>query len=171
MAILERDRARTSSTPRPRTRPRWPSGARCIGGVNLLYQGAGWLEGGLTASFEKLILDAEILQMMAEVLLPFPVDEASLGFDAIAEVGPGGHFFGTAHTLERYETAFYQPMLSDWRNFETWQEDGARTATERANGIWKQLLAEYEPPPLDPGAAEALDAFVDRRRAEIERAL
>ncbi len=119
-----------------------------MGGVNLLYQGAGWLEGGLTASFEKLIVDAEILQMMAEVLVPFPVDEASLGVDAIAEVGPGGHFFGSAHTLERYETAFYQPLVSDWRNFETWHEDGARTATERANRIWKQLLAEYvEPPP------------------------
>ena len=80
---------------------------------------------------------------------------------------PSGHFFGSAHTLARYETAFYQPFLSDWRNFETWQEDGARTATERANRIWKQLLAEYEPPPLDPGCAEALDASVERRKREI----
>ena len=95
------------------------------------------------------------------------MDEDALGLDAIAEVGPGGHFFGTAHTLARFETAFYRPMLSDWRNFETWQEDGARTATERANRIWKQLLAEYEPPPLDPGGAEALDAFVERRKREI----
>jgi trimethylamine---corrinoid protein Co-methyltransferase len=140
-----------------------------MGGVNLLYQGAGWLEGGLTASFEKLILDAEILQMMSEVLQPLPTDEATLGFDAIAEVGPGGHFFASAHTLERYETAFYRPLISDWRNFETWQDDGALTATQRANRIWKQLLAEYEPPPLDPGRAEALDAFVERRRGEIER--
>jgi trimethylamine--corrinoid protein Co-methyltransferase len=138
-----------------------------MGGVNLLYQGAGWLEGGLTASFEKLILDAEILQMIAEVLVPFPVDEASLGLSTIAEVGPGGHFFGSAHTLERYETAFYRPMLSDWRNFETWQADGSKTATERANGIWKQLLAEYVPPPLESGVAEALDAFVARRKREI----
>ena len=80
-----------------------------MGGVNLLYQGAGWLEGGLTASFEKLIIDAEILQMIAEVLQPLVVDEGTLGFDAIAEAGPGGHFFGTAHTLERFETAFYTP--------------------------------------------------------------
>ena len=138
-----------------------------MGGVNLLYQGAGWLEGGLTASYEKLIVDAEILQMMAEVLQPIVVDEASLGLDAIADVGPGGHFFGTAHTLERYETAFYRPLVSDWRNFETWQADGARTATERANGIWKRLLADAVPPPLDPGRAEALDAFVERRRREI----
>jgi len=138
-----------------------------LGGASLLYQGAGWIEGGLTASFEKLILDAELLQQVAEVLTPIEVDDASLGLESIAEVGPGGHFFGTAHTLERFETAFYRPMLSDWRNFETWQEDGARTATERANAIWKQLLAEYVPPPLDNGAAEALDAFVDRRKREI----
>ena len=139
-----------------------------MGGVNLLYQGAGWLEGGLTASFEKLILDAEILQMMSEVLQPLPVDEGSLGFDAIAEVGPGGHFFGTAHTLERFEHAFYRPMISDWRNFETWQADGARTATERANTVWKRLLADAVPPALDPPVAEALDAFVARRKREIE---
>ncbi len=138
-----------------------------MGGVNLLYQGAGWLEGGLTASFEKLILDAEILQMIAEVLVPFPVDEASLAFDAIAEVGPGGHFFGTSHTLERYESAFYRPLLSDWRNFETWQADGARTATQRANAIWHQLLDAYVPPPLEPGVADELDAFVARRKREI----
>ena len=139
-----------------------------MGGVNLLYQGAGWLEGGLTASFEKLIIDAEILQMLSEVLQPFEVSEAALGFDAIAEAGPGGHFFGTAHTLERYETAFYRPLVSDWRNFETWQADGARTATERANGIWKALLASVVPPPLDPGVASAIDGFVERRKREIE---
>jgi trimethylamine--corrinoid protein Co-methyltransferase len=138
-----------------------------MGGVNLLYQGAGWLEGGLTASYEKLIVDAEILQMMAEVLTPFRVDEAEIGVDAIAAVGPGGHFFGSPHTLERYETAFYRPLLSDWRNFETWQEDGAQTATQRANLIWKRLLAEFEPPPMDPATAEGLADFVARRKREI----
>jgi trimethylamine--corrinoid protein Co-methyltransferase len=138
-----------------------------MGGVNLLYQGAGWLEGGLTASFEKLVIDAEILQMMSEVLQPLVVDEASLGFDAIADVGPGGHFFGTAHTLERYETAFYRPLVSDWRNFETWESDGARTATQRANTIWKRLLAEAPPSTLDPAVIEAVDAFVAQRKREI----
>ena len=141
-----------------------------MGGVNLLYQGAGWLEGGLTASYEKLIIDAEILQMMSEVLQPIEVSDASLGLEAIAEAGPGGHFFGTAHTLERYETAFYTPIVSDWRNFETWQADGSHTATERANALWKQLLAEAAPPPLDPAIADALDAFVDRRKREITSA-
>jgi trimethylamine--corrinoid protein Co-methyltransferase len=139
-----------------------------MAGASLLYQGAGWLEGGLTASFEKLILDAEMLAQMAEVLTPFPVDEDALGLSSIAEVGPGGHFFGTAHTLARFETAFYQPMLSDWRSYEAWNDDGARTATERANRIWKQLLAEYVEPPMDPGARDALDEFVARRKREIE---
>jgi trimethylamine--corrinoid protein Co-methyltransferase len=141
-----------------------------MGGVNLLYQGAGWLEGGLTASFEKLIVDAEILQMISEVLQPIAVDEAALGVDAIAAVGPGGHFFGSAHTLERYETAFYRPLLSDWRNFETWEADGARTATQRAHGIWKQLLAEYERPAMDPGVEEAIEVFITRRKREIAAA-
>jgi len=141
-----------------------------LGGASLVYQGAGWLEGGLTASFEKLILDAELLQQMAKVLEPVTVDDDELGLEAIAEVGPGGHFFGTAHTLARYETAFYQPMLSDWRNFENWHDDGARTATERANAIWKRLLAEYVPPTLDPGVVEAIDDFVARRKREIEGA-
>jgi trimethylamine--corrinoid protein Co-methyltransferase len=138
-----------------------------LGGASILYQGAGWLEGGLTASFEKLILDAELLQQMAQVLQPLTVDDDALGLDAIAEVGPGGHFFGSSHTLARFETAFYQPMLSDWRNFETWQEDGARTATQRANTIWKRLLADFEAPPLNPARAEALDAFVARRKREM----
>jgi trimethylamine--corrinoid protein Co-methyltransferase len=142
-----------------------------MGGVSLLYQAAGWLEGGLTASFEKLILDAEMLQMMAEVLVPFPVDEAEIGLEAMAEVGPGGHHFATSHTLARYEHAFYRPILSDWRNFETWQEDGARTATGRASRIWRRLLDEHVAPPLDPATREALDDYVARRKREIEASL
>ena len=141
--------------------------ASVLGGATLLYQAAGWLEGGLTASFEKLILDAELLQQMTEVVRPIVVDDASLGLEAIAEVGPGGHFFGAAHTLERFETAFYRPMLSDWRTWEAWHEDGARTATDRAHRVWQRLLAEYEPPALEPSVAEALDAFVARRKREI----
>jgi trimethylamine--corrinoid protein Co-methyltransferase len=140
-----------------------------LGGANLLYHGVGWLEGGLTASFEKFILDAELLQMFAEMLQPIKVDTASLALDAIRDVQPGGHFFGSPHTIERYETAFYQPMISDWRNYETWEEAGALTATERATAVWKRLLEEYEQPPLDPAIAEELDAFVRRRKEEIKR--
>lgn len=137
-----------------------------MGGANFLMHGLGWIEGGLCASFEKVILDAEILQSMAETLQPIEVTEETLGLDAMREVGPGGHYFGAAHTLARYETAFYAPILSDWRNFETWAEDGSRTATDRANTIFKQLLTEYEPPAIDPAVAEELDAFVARRTAE-----
>ena len=100
----------------------WPA---ILGHANLLHHGLGWLEGGLTASFEKFIIDAEILQMMAEFLQPLTVTEDDLALEAISDVGPGGHFFGTPHTLARYEHAFYRPILSDWRNFETWFEDGA----------------------------------------------
>jgi trimethylamine--corrinoid protein Co-methyltransferase len=135
--------------------------------VNNVMHAGGWLEGGLTCSFEKLILDAELLQLQAAMLQPVIVDDDSLGLDAIAEVGPGGHFFGSAHTMERYENAFYQPILSDWRNFETWQEDGSKTATQRANEIWKQLLNDYEKPPIDPAIEEELQAYMARRKEEI----
>jgi trimethylamine--corrinoid protein Co-methyltransferase len=140
--------------------------AAVMGHANMILHGAGWLEGGLCASFEKMIIDAEILQMMAEFLQPIEVNDDTLGLDAIAEAGPGGHFFGTAHTLERYETAFYEPIVSDWRNFETWEEHGALDATQRANGIWKQMLKDYEQPPLDPARDEELKAFMARRKEE-----
>jgi trimethylamine--corrinoid protein Co-methyltransferase len=141
--------------------------AAVMGHTNIVFHAGGWLEGGLTASFEKLIVDAEMLQMMAEYLTPVTVDEETLAVDAIAEVAPGGHFFGATHTLARYENAFYEPLVSDWRNFEAWQEAGSLTATQRANTIWKQLLAEYEPPPLDPGIREALEDYVARRKQAI----
>jgi len=137
-----------------------------MGGVNYMVHAAGWLEGGLTASFEKLIVDAEMLQMMREFLEPPVIDEAELGIEAIREVGPGGHFFGATHTQSRFKTAFHKPMLSDWRNFETWEEAGSPEVPGKANRIWKQLLAAYEPPPMDPAIREELDAFVERRVAE-----
>jgi trimethylamine---corrinoid protein Co-methyltransferase len=138
-----------------------------MGGVNLLMHCAGWLEGGLTASFEKLIVDAEMLQMMREFLRPFDTSGVEQAMAAVAEVGPGGHFFGVGHTLERFETAFYSPLLSDWRNFDTWRESGAVDGTRRAHGIWKELLRNYEAPPMDPAVREALGAYVARRKAEI----
>jgi trimethylamine--corrinoid protein Co-methyltransferase len=107
--------------------------------------------------------------MQAAFLEPVALDDASLGLDAMADVGPGGHFFGTAHTLERYEDAFDTPILSDWRNFENWRDDGARTATDRANLIWKQVLTEYEKPPIDDAVEEELAAYVARRKEEIAR--
>jgi trimethylamine--corrinoid protein Co-methyltransferase len=137
-----------------------------MGHANIVLHGAGWMEGGLTASFEKFVLDVELLQMMAETLRPIEVNEATLGLSAIREVEPGGHFFGAAHTLERYETAFYTPLVSDWRNYETWEESGAETATQRAHKIYKRVLAEFKPPPLDPAIKEELEAFIARRKEE-----
>ena len=137
-----------------------------IGGAHLLNHAAGWMHGGLTASFEKLILDAEMLAMMAAYFDPIAVEPADLAIDAIREVGPGGHFFGTAHTMCRYETAFHIPLLANRDNYGQWLESGAVTAEARANAIWKQLRADYEQPPLDPSIAEALDAYVARRKQE-----
>ena len=137
-----------------------------MGHANLVLHAAGWLQGGLCASFEKMVIDAELLQMMAETLAPIEVDDATLGLDAIRDVGPGGHFFGTAHTLERYETAFYPPLISDWRNFEAWEDAGAPTAELHAHRLAKELIETFEPPPLDEAIAEDLTAFTDRRKAE-----
>jgi trimethylamine--corrinoid protein Co-methyltransferase len=137
-----------------------------MGGCNLIIHGAGWLEGGLAASYEKFILDIEMLQMFAELFQPVAFSADEIGIEAIAEVGPGGHFFGTSHTLGRYEKAFYAPLVSDWRNFGAWSEDGAKTATERAHGLWKKTLKEFQPPAKDPAIIEALESFVARRRLE-----
>jgi trimethylamine--corrinoid protein Co-methyltransferase len=137
-----------------------------MGGCNLLIHGAGWLEGGLTASLEKFILDIEMLQMFAELFQPVPFSEDEMAVDDMLSVGPGGHFFSAPHTMSRYQSAFYAPLVSDWRNYGQWREDGARSATERANLIWKRVLAEFTPPPMDQGRAEALADFVARLRTD-----
>ncbi len=138
-----------------------------MGGGNLIYHGAGWLEGGLTASYEKLILDVEILQNMMEILRPIEFSEEELGFDAMASVPPGGHFFGAEHTMARYQRAFYRPMLSDWTNYEAWHAAGAKDALARATVLWQRALAEYEEPALDVAVREELDAYVAHRKKEI----
>jgi trimethylamine--corrinoid protein Co-methyltransferase len=137
-----------------------------LGGCNILIHGAGWLEGGLCASYEKFIIDVEMLQMFAEVFQPLIVNTDEIGMDAIADVGPGGHFFSTAHTLQRYKSAFYAPLVSDWRNYGQWQEDGALTVTQRANRLWHQTLEQYTAPVHDPAKTEELTSFVARRKDE-----
>ncbi|MGH6879390.1 trimethylamine methyltransferase family protein [Hypericibacter sp.] len=141
-----------------------------MGHANLVYHGAGWMEGGLTASFEKIVLDVEMLQMMAETIKPIDVNptEIAEGLAAIAGVPTGGHFFGADHTLARYETAFYKPLLSNWQNYENWEIAGGLDATRRATLIWQKALEIYERPPLDPAIEEALAAFVARRKEELK---
>ncbi len=138
-----------------------------LGHGNLVYHAAGWQEGGLTASYEKLIIDVEMIQHMMAFLEPIKVDEGELAVEALGRVPTGGHFFGEPHTLERYSTAFYQPMLSNWQNFEAWTEAGALDATQRATKLWKKALEEYQQPAMDPAISEALEAYVAKRREEI----
>jgi trimethylamine---corrinoid protein Co-methyltransferase len=137
-----------------------------VGGANFVLHGAGWLEGGLSSSFEKFILDVEQLQMLAEVLMPVGATDADFGADAVREAGPGGHFFGTQHTMARYRDAFYAPFVSDWRNHGMWLGDGAQSATERAGRICGEMLASFAAPAMDPAVLDALTAYKERRIAE-----
>jgi len=140
--------------------------ALTMGGGNYIMHGAGWLEGGLVASYEKFILDIDLIQMVSEFLQPIEINEDALGVEAIREVGPGGHFFGAQHTLGRYTNAFYQPIISDWRNNQQWVGAGSPQAWEHANRVYKQALKEYVQPEMDAGAHEALKDFVERRKRE-----
>ncbi|MFV1962789.1 MAG: trimethylamine methyltransferase family protein [Acidimicrobiia bacterium] len=137
-----------------------------LAGANIIIHAAGWVESGLSASFEKFILDVEMVQMFAEVFQPLETSETDIAVDAIRSVEPGGHFFGTQHTLERYSTAFYEPIVFTRQNFGQWTEAGSKTATERANPIWKQIITDFEAPPLEDSVREELDAFVERRTSE-----
>jgi trimethylamine--corrinoid protein Co-methyltransferase len=141
-----------------------------MGQAHVIKHAAGWLEGGLCASFEKFIIDIDMLQMMRETLQPLQVDESTLALDAIVEAGHGGHFFGTSHTMANYTTAFYEPLVSDWSNYETWSENGGQTAFQRANRIYRQTLADYEEPPMEASVRESLRQYADERRREVEAA-
>ncbi|MEM8993064.1 MAG: trimethylamine methyltransferase family protein, partial [Pseudomonadota bacterium] len=138
--------------------------------TNIVYHAAGWLEGGLCASYEKFVMDCETLQQMMTYMRPVEVSADTLAVDAIAEVDAmpeaQRHFLGSPHTMERYETAFYKPFLSNWDNFQNWENAGAEWTPVRANRMWKQILAEFEPPAMDPAIAEELTDFVNRRKAE-----
>ncbi|MCB2136011.1 MAG: trimethylamine methyltransferase family protein, partial [Rhodobacteraceae bacterium] len=137
-------------------------------GTNMVYHAAGWLEGGLIASPEKFVMDCEVLQMIQRYMEPevWATTPEDIALSAIEEVGAEGHYFGCKHTQDRYTTAFYAPIASDWRNFEAWQIDGAVWTAERAHNIFKAILAEFEPPPLDAAIHEELRDFVARRKAE-----
>ncbi|SMH53413.1 trimethylamine methyltransferase family protein [Maritimibacter sp. HL-12] len=137
-----------------------------LSGTTVIIHAAGWLEGGLSLSYEKLITDMEVLQMVAELCTPTPAETPDLARDAIAEIGAGGHFFGCDHTMARYQTQFYSPLVADWSNFGRWQDQGGFTASERATGVWQGILAADNRPATDPGRVEALHDFIARRSAE-----
>jgi trimethylamine--corrinoid protein Co-methyltransferase len=138
-----------------------------LAGTNWVMHSAGWLEGGLVAGFEKFIVDIELLQMMQAEFTPLEIDEASMAFGAHEEVGHGGHFLGAAHTMERFRTCFYRPMLSSSDNYERWMRNGGKDANDRAAEIYAKKLVEYEQPPLDDAIREELEDYVIRRRAEL----
>ncbi len=138
-----------------------------MGGVNFVLHSAGWLEGGLVSSYEKLVMDADQLGMMQVLAAGPDLSENGQALDAIREVGPGNHFLGCAHTRANFETAFYRSTIADNNSFEQWLAEGEKSAEQRANTIWKQLLAEYEAPSLDPAIDEALQAFMAERKAAL----
>ncbi len=134
--------------------------------ADIVMHAAGWLEAGLSASPEKMVIDAEILQGIDASTQAIEVTDTTLALKAVREVGPGGHFFGAAHTLARYADAFYTPLLSDWSNFGAWTAAGSRDTLTRARELIQTILATYEPPPLAPERVEAMRDFVARRKAE-----
>ena len=138
-----------------------------LAGANWVMHSAGWLEGGLVAGYEKFIVDVELLQMMQAEFTPLEIDEDSMAFGAHEEVGHGGHFLGAMHTMERFRTCFYRPLLSSSENYERWMRNGGRDAATRAGEIYRKRLEEYTPPPLDDAVRAELEEYVVRRRAEL----
>ena len=142
----------------------WPA---VLARTNFIMHAVGWLDGGLTVSYEKMMIDMENLAMFQHFLGGLEINDETLALDMIAAVPPGGHHFGTAHTQARYATEFYPQFLGDRQNFELWQENGSLDTAQRANKLWKQMLEEYEAPPIDPAIEQELREFVERREQEL----
>ena len=139
--------------------------AALMANATLTVHSAGWLEGGLTFGYEKYINDLEALQIIAELCTPLNSCLDSLAWDAIADVQPGGHFFATQHTMDRFDKAFYTPLVADLSNHGNWAAAGAQTSTDRATGIWQQILADFNCPAVCEGVGDALDPFIATRSA------
>ena len=138
-----------------------------LAGVNFVLHGAGWLEGGLCSSYEKFVMDADQLGMMQVLAQGVDLSEAGQAMDAIREVGPGSHFLGCAHTQAHFETAFYRSTVADSNSVEQWEAEGGLDTAERANGLWKEMLASYQEPGLDPAIDEALGEFIAKKKASM----
>ena len=137
-----------------------------LAGSTVVIHAAGWLEGGLTVSYEKLIADCELLQMIAELCSEAKAGDDEIGLEALAEIGPGGHFFGAQHTMNRYQTEFYQPFLHDWSNFGSWTEQGAKDTDHRALEVWKNILHEDNEIGVSGNSTENLNSYIDKRTSE-----
>ncbi len=139
-----------------------------LAGANFVLHSAGWLEGGLCTGFEKLVMDADRLGSYQKVLdLGLDTSDEAFARDSYGEVPPGGHFLGSGHTMRHYQTAFYEPKLSDSENVESWEEQGSQDMRARANARVRQMLAEYQEPPIDAALKEELTAFVAKRKEEL----
>lgn len=139
-----------------------------LAGANFVLHAAGWMEGGLVTGFEKLIMDADRLGSYQKVLSQgLDVSDEAMARDAYAEVEPGGHFLGSAHTMRNYQNAFYEPALSDSENVESWEESGSKDMRQRAYTRWNKMLEEYQAPAIDEGTREELEAYVARRKEEL----
>ena len=138
--------------------------------ANFLWHSAGFLDGLLSMSYEKFILDADLCGALHSYMAGVVVDDDTLAMDAFREVGPGSHFLGCAHTMRHYQSAFWDSQTADNEPWETWSENGGTDAMTRANRRWKQVLADYEAPPMDEATREALEDFVARRKASMEDA-
>ncbi|MEI8238724.1 MAG: trimethylamine methyltransferase family protein [Actinomycetota bacterium] len=136
-------------------------------GANFILHSAGWLEGALTMGYEKFMLDLDLCGAAGTYLKGVSFDEDQFAMDGFAEVGPGKHFFGSQHTLRHYETAFYEPAISDNNSFEQWRDAGSLPSEQRATRMWRDTLANYEAPPIDDAVDEELRAFVARRKTEM----
>jgi len=143
----------------------WALMGAVLGGANMILHAAGWMEGGLHASPEKMVVDADLLNTISTFLAPIDASEEALvlAVEAIAEVGPAGHFFATQHTQDRYTSEFYSPLVSDWRNWETWTDAGQPDAWERSERIAQMFIAGHVEPPMPDDRRAELREFVDRR--------
>ena len=138
-----------------------------MAGVHYMLHAAGWLEGGLVMDYEKFVMDADQANMLSVLLGGIDLSENGQAMDAIREVGPGGHFLGCAHTQANFETAFYRSPIANYESFEQWQQEGSLDTAQRANMKWKEALASYEEPAIDPAIDEALLSFIAEKKAAV----
>ncbi len=136
--------------------------------VNFVLHAAGWLEGGLAAGYEKFVMDVELLGMFHKFLQGLDLSENGMAMESLRTVPTDGHHLGTPHTMQNFRHAFHRSDFFDYNSFEQWRDEGGLTATQRANGRYKQLLRQYQPPDLDPAIDEALKAFIAKRKEEIK---